>query len=54
MPNPRFIGTSGFGLRGDAILEADWSVGQLLDALDRVGAAEDTADGRGDFLGPIT
>ncbi len=42
MPNPRFIGASGFGLRGDAILEADWSVGQLLDALDRLGAAEDT------------
>ena len=42
LPNQRFLGTSGFGLRGDAIVEADWCVGQLTAALDRLGAREDT------------
>ena len=30
------------GPRGDAILQADWSVGQILDALDRLGIADNT------------
>jgi arylsulfatase A-like enzyme len=34
--HPRFAGKSGMGPRGDALLEADWSVGQVLDALDRL------------------
>ncbi|MEN1704408.1 MAG: sulfatase-like hydrolase/transferase [Planctomycetota bacterium] len=42
LPNQRFIGTSGHGLRGDAIVEADWSVGQLMDAINRLGISEDT------------
>ncbi len=29
-PHPRFVGRSGQGARGDAILEADWMVGKIL------------------------
>lgn len=42
MPNPRYKGTSQCGVRGDCIQEHDWCVGQILDALDRTGRAEDT------------
>jgi arylsulfatase A-like enzyme len=42
VPHPRFVGSSGMGPRGDAILQADWSVGQILDALDRLKLANDT------------
>ncbi|RMG02823.1 MAG: arylsulfatase [Planctomycetota bacterium] len=41
-PHPRFRGKSGCGLRGDAIVEFDWSVGQIMDTLDRLGLADDT------------
>jgi arylsulfatase A-like enzyme len=41
-PNARFVGTSGMGPRGDAILEADWCVGQLLDFLEKNGILENT------------
>jgi arylsulfatase len=37
-----FKGRSQFGDVGDAIEEIDWSVGKLLDALERNGKAEDT------------
>lgn len=30
VPNQRFVGASGMGPRGDAIMEADWCVGQLI------------------------
>lgn len=30
------------GLRGDAIVQFDWSVGQILDELDRLGLRENT------------
>lgn len=36
LPHPRFAGTTGLGPRGDAIAEADWSVGRILDTLDRL------------------
>lgn len=36
VPDPRFAGKSVMGARGDAILELDWSVGQLLSALERL------------------
>jgi arylsulfatase A-like enzyme len=42
IPHERFIRKSGLGLRGDAMLEVDYSVGQLVDALDRLGIREDT------------
>ena len=34
-PHPQFVGKSGMGPRGDAILQFDWTVGQVLDALER-------------------
>lgn len=42
VPNPRFKGKSGMGPRGDAIVEFDWSVGQVLKALDETGLADNT------------
>jgi arylsulfatase A-like enzyme len=41
-PHPRFASESGLGVRGDAIEEFDWSVGQVLKALDANGLAENT------------
>src|SRR4051794_1957774 len=37
VPNPRFVGKSGCGIRGDAIQELDWCVGEVLATLDRAG-----------------
>lgn len=42
VPHERFVGASGMGPRGDAIVQADWSVGQVLDTLDRLGLSKDT------------
>lgn len=42
VPHPRFAGRSGMGPRGDAILQLDWSVGEILGALDRHGLARNT------------
>jgi arylsulfatase A-like enzyme len=42
MPNPRFVGSTDLGPRGDVIVEMDWCVGQLLDALVRLGLDENT------------
>lgn len=36
VPHARFKGTSGCGVRGDAIHSFDWTVGQVLAALDRL------------------
>jgi arylsulfatase A-like enzyme len=41
-PNPRFVGKTPMGPRGDAIAEADWSVGQILATLDRLNLANNT------------
>jgi len=41
-PNARFKGTSQVGAYGDVIQELDWSVGQLLNTLDRLGLTENT------------
>ncbi len=41
-PNPRFVGSSGMGPRGDAILEADWCVGEFLNTLEQEGILENT------------
>jgi len=32
-PNQRFVGKSGLGVRGDAILEADWCIGEIIKTL---------------------
>ena len=42
VPNERFVGQSGMGPRGDAILEADWCVTEFLKELDKLGLAGDT------------
>jgi arylsulfatase A len=41
-PNARFHGTSACGVYCDFIRELDWSVGEVLSALDRAGVAENT------------
>ncbi|MCP4855780.1 MAG: arylsulfatase [Fuerstiella sp.] len=41
-PNERFQGTSEAGNYGDVVQELDWSVGEILDTLDRLGIAENT------------
>lgn len=41
-PNPRFVGKSGMGPRGDVIVEADWCVGELLKTLEEEGLLENT------------
>lgn len=41
-PHPRFVGKSGMGPRGDAILQFDWSVGEILRTLDSLGIADNT------------
>lgn len=42
VPNPRFHGASQCGVRGDTIAEFDWTVGQVLDTLDRLKLAGNT------------
>ena len=41
-PNARFAGKSGMGYRGDAILQFDWTVGKIMDALKEQGLSENT------------
>ena len=41
-PHPRFAGATTMGPRGDAIMEADWCVGELLDCLEKNGLLENT------------
>lgn len=41
-PHPRFRGKSPMGLRGEAILQFDWTVGQITAALRRLGLADNT------------
>jgi len=42
VPNSRFVGKSGLGARGDAVLECDWCVGQILEHLEKEGVLENT------------
>ena len=42
VPHARFLGKSGMGPRGDAIVEFDWSVGEVLKALDESELARNT------------
>jgi arylsulfatase A-like enzyme len=42
LPGPRFDGSTKLGPRGDVIVEMDWGVGQVLDALDRLGLRDNT------------
>lgn len=38
----KFEGKSGVGLFGDVMMEVDWSVGELMAAVERIGATENT------------
>jgi len=42
MPHNRFVGKSGMGPRGDAILQLDYSVGQIMDVLKKNNLEEKT------------
>jgi arylsulfatase A-like enzyme len=42
VPGPRFVGASGMGPRGDAIIEFDWSVGEVMKTLKRLGLEKNT------------
>lgn len=41
-PHPRFRGKSTMGLRGDAIVQFDWCVGQIMQTLDELGISDNT------------
>ena len=41
-PHRRFRGVSSMGLRGDAIAQFDWCVGEIMHALEEVGVADNT------------
>lgn len=42
MPSTMFKGKSGLGFRGDAILQLDWTVGQIMEQLKLLGIANNT------------
>jgi arylsulfatase A-like enzyme len=42
VPHPRFAGKSGMGPRGDAILEFDWSVGEIMKTIDNLKLSPNT------------
>jgi arylsulfatase A-like enzyme len=42
VPHPRFVGKTSMGSRGDAIVQADWQVGEVLRLLDELKLAENT------------
>ena len=42
IPHPRFAGKSDLGVRGDVILQLDWTIGQLMHTLDSLGIANNT------------
>ena len=42
VPNQRFVGKSGMGPRGDAILEFDWSVGEIVKTIENLNLSRKT------------
>lgn len=42
VPHERFAGKSGMGPRGDVILQLDWTVGQVMQTLDRLNLTKNT------------
>ncbi len=42
LPNPKFAGSSGVGLRGDCVVELDWIVGEIMRILKETGLEENT------------
>ena len=57
VPNAQFDGLTGLGPYADVVAQMDWTVGQVLDALNRVGARENTlvifTSDNGSFMGLI-
>jgi len=41
-PNPRFLGTSGMGRRGDTVQQFDWCVGEVMKTLRKLGLDQNT------------
>lgn len=41
-PHPRFQGKTALGYRGDAMVQFDWSTGEIMNTLDELGLAENT------------
>jgi len=41
-PNPRFVGSTDLGSRGDVIVEADWCIGEFMKTLEEQGILENT------------
>lgn len=41
-PHPRFVGKSKVGIRGDSVVQLDWLVGEVLDAIDASSEADNT------------
>lgn len=42
VPNPRFVGKSTMGPRGDAIVQMDWCVGEVIKTLESLNLSENT------------
>ena len=42
VPHPRFVGKTDMGPRGDVLVQFDFQVGEILNALDRLGLTDDT------------
>ena len=42
VPHQRFIGKSGMGPRGDALLSFDWTVGQVIKTIEKLGIEKNT------------
>jgi arylsulfatase A-like enzyme len=42
IPHPRFLGSTSLGVRGDAVVQMDWGIGELIKSLDARGILEDT------------
>ena len=42
VPHPRFVGKTAMGPRGDAIVQTDWCVGEILKKLDTLGMTDST------------
>ncbi len=42
VPHSRFVGKSGMGPRGDALLQLDWSVGEIMKTLDSLQLTDNT------------
>ncbi|MCH5232720.1 MAG: arylsulfatase [Muribaculaceae bacterium] len=53
-PHDRFRGKNQMGLRGDAIVQFDWSVGQIMNTLEELGIADNTLVILSSDNGPVT